>query len=452
MRIERRAWYQSVNQVPTNRASCCDLRQHGSEYICLDLPWTLNFDEEHFDEELRTRMGALRAIAAGLALLLSVILYRGQHSIFNSILVSRTFPAVWTPANLSSPCTYPLLDPDLRLCEDAVLDGDRVLVSCDRGRFSWNTATGPMLDPTSTGSLWLYKPSARSITRLTITEFPVAHVFHPVGLALRFPDAYVVNQGKTATTIEHLHLDEDGTARWLRTLSFPSQHPAPNALALTPDGTGLYVSNDKRFTPRVSPILSHLETLSSVPLGWVGFINTTTGAYTRAAQGLVFPNGVSVSPDGLHVAVAESAFSRLHIYARDPLTNALEWETVVQLPAIPDNVHYAGLDRVVVGGIPWMPSMDARRQGKGTTKAAAWVMEVLFNQEDEKWEQWDGAPVNASSVTIALPEQPAVKIRTLMQSNGEVIEASTGASYDPERGEVYVAGLADTRGFVVCKV
>ena len=56
-------------------------------------------------------------------------------------------------------------------------------------------------------------------------------------------------------------------------------------------------------------------------------------------QGLGFPAGIALSPDGARLYVGEALFKRMRIYRRDPANGALALEETVDLGTSPDNLN-----------------------------------------------------------------------------------------------------------------
>lgn len=73
-----------------------------------------------------------------------------------------------------------------------------------------------------------------------------------------------------------------------------------------------------------------------------------------AASGLVFANGVALSPDGRELYVAESTARRLRVFARDPFSGRLAPRGARELPAGPDNIDVDETGRLWVGAHPKM--------------------------------------------------------------------------------------------------
>lgn len=440
----------------------------------------------------------LQRTVALVALILSVIWYRSGDVIKNSILFKSTFPVGYVAkSNYATDC-LPIGNPtdtpeeSLKYCEDIafweILDNTGkaeqrlLLASCDPGRKSWNTVMGPLHDPKPHGALWVHVPPERGSSstptkaqRITLKNYPEGHDFHPLGLEI-YPsyggnssNLYVINHSRERTVIEQFLLNpaDPTTATHIRTLTSP-YFISPNSLTLTsPDS--FYVSNDHLFTRRL-PILGHflpiIESILALPLSFVSHINLSPPSssnddaiiikHTFAALFLPFPNGISLSPSGTQVALALTSQNKVLFYERDPATNVLTKRThTIPVPFCPDNVrwtHGGTDDELIVTGHPHFPSITAVAANKTGAASASWVVSIHPN--DNTADKLTGrgefdldAPVSASSKISGW------SMTTLFQSDGseEGLMTSSTALKDPKSGVLYVSGLYDERGVVMCR-
>jgi hypothetical protein len=272
---------------------------------------------------------------------------------------------------------------ELKYCEDAALwdlldhskklKERRVIITCDPGRKAWNTVMGPLANPYPHGGLWTYIPGKKSadLRRLTLTNYPKGHDFHPLGLDI-YPsyggnasNLFVVNHARERTVIEQFTLSpsEPTQATWVRTI-VSNYFVSPNSIALT-SPTSFYVSNDHLLTRRLPTFLGHVlpitETMLGLPLGWLSHISLEHPSsnshdvpkirHTFAALGISFANGVALSPDGKQVALASSSLGEIYFYSRSP-NNTLKHTHTVPMPFSPDNIRFDGEGALLVAGHP----------------------------------------------------------------------------------------------------
>jgi hypothetical protein len=423
----------------------------------------------------------------------SVIWYRSGDVIQNSILFKSDFPVGYVAKSSYATDCFPIGNPtdtpeeSLKYCEDIafwdLLDNAGkaeqrlLLASCDPGRRSWNTVMGPLHDPKPHGALWVHVPPERGSSsaptkaqRITLKNYPEGHDFHPLGLEI-YPsyggnssNLYVINHARERSVIEQFLLNpsDPTTATHIRTLTSP-YFISPNSLTLTsPDS--FYVSNDHLFTRRL-PILGLflpiIESILALPLSFVSHIDLSSPSsnddtilkHTFASLFLPFPNGISLSPSGTQVALAVTSQNKVLFYERDPATNVLTKRThAVAVPFCPDNVRWThGTDELIVTGHPHFPSINAVVANTKGAASASWVVSINPNDAGDKLTgrgEFDlDAPVPASSKVSGW------SMTTLFQSDGSEggLMTSSTALKDPKSGVLYVSGLYDERGVVMCR-
>lgn len=362
----------------------------------------------------------------------------------------------------------------MKYCEDATfwdrygstgtLEDRSIILSCDPGRKSWNTVMGPLLNPDPHGALWLYLPGKGSNPqRMVFRHFPDGHDFHPLGLEIwpsidgESSNLFVVNHARERTVIEQFTLSPANPteAVWIRTLS-SKYFVSPNGLAMT-SPTSFYVTNDHLMTRRLSNLLAQVETLLSLPLGWVAHVTVTDAnnaqedpiaTHSVVSFGVSFANGVALSPDHKQLAVASSVMSEVHFYARDTGTNSLAYSHTVPVPFACDNIMYDDRGDLLVAGHPHFASLAAVAKNK-TDVAPSWVVSISPRKENVTFDSvaFDTrAPVSASTRANAVASH---EVETLFQSNGQFWSSSTTGLRDSRTGNLYVAGLYE-EGLLKC--
>lgn len=428
---------------------------------------------------------------ACIAGILGIIVLRSGRVAKNTILSKHDFPVgYYAEGNFDTDCTT-LKAPDLKYCEDAtfwdILDGtgkfaDRVvLISCDANRKSWNTVMGPLRNPEGHGSLWVYEPSnrrddpaRRKVQRLELKGYPAGHDFHPLGVEI-FPsyagnasNLYVINHARARTVIEQFTLSPSALtiATHVRTISSP-YFISPNSLALTsPDS--FYVTNDHLMTrrlPVVGNALAVTESVLGLPLGFVSHITLSPKSKSEsdapaiqshkfAAPFVSFANGIAISPDGTHAAVASSTLTKINIYKRDAATNALTLVQTVPMPFLPDNVMYThNGSALIVGGHPNFPDLTQVAKNTSGALAPSWVTSISITRDEADAplapvQEFDAqAPVSAMGM---VPPVPGYELKTLFQSDGMGFLSSSTGLVDPVTGTLYISGLYAEEGLLVC--
>ncbi|KAF5367543.1 hypothetical protein D9758_003669 [Tetrapyrgos nigripes] len=413
--------------------------------------------------------------------LLGAWLYRGRHSIVNSILTNSTssLPEGYLYVGDALSNCETLKAPELKYCEDVTFwdvhngpNTEKVLVvTCDAGRKEWNTVMGPLQNPDPHGSIWLYSPSGKEPVRVTLQDYPAGHDFHPLGIEI-YPsfagnasNMYVVNHAREHTFIEQFVISPSSpSAKYVRTLSSP-WFIAPNALALTsPDS--FYVTNDHVMTrrlPYVGHVLPLLETVLTLPLSYTSHItldpNPTSStpilSHEIAAPFIPFSNGISISPSGEELAIASSSLSQIFFYTRNTTTNELKYKGTEKVPFASDNINYDESGALIVGGHPHFPTL-AGVAAKKRDLAPSWVVALK-----PKTQESAAASPNASvefdtaaplSAQQNVPAPTNYELETIFQSNGNFFSSSSTGLRDLKAGKVYVAGLYAEEGVLVCNI
>jgi arylesterase/paraoxonase len=107
---------------------------------------------------------------------------------------------------------------------------------------------------------------------------------------------------------------------------------SPNDLVAV-SKTQFYVTNDHGSH---TPFGAKLENYLMLPRANVLYFDGNV--FKEAVTGLVFANGINVSPDGNHLYVAETMAHRIQTFVRDPFSGKLTPDVTFTLPAGPDNI------------------------------------------------------------------------------------------------------------------
>ncbi|HUD52893.1 strictosidine synthase family protein [Parvibaculum sp.] len=141
---------------------------------------------------------------------------------------------------------------------------------------------------------------------------------------------FVVNHAEAGNAIEIFDIAEDGTLAHVKSVADPLLVSPNDVVAVGPDA--FYATND-HGSKGVGAQLSDLLLLRNAN---VVYYDGT--AMRKAADMLLFPNGINVSPDGATIYVAESLGAALHVYTRDPATGALTARDYTRLGTGLDNI------------------------------------------------------------------------------------------------------------------
>ena len=157
---------------------------------------------------------------------------------------------------------------------------------------------------------------------------------------------FVVNHGADGRshTIELFDAEEDGTLRHVRTIG-SSALTSPNDVAAV-SSEQFYVTNDPFDVPVFERVLNYL----GVPTGNVAYYND--GVVRPVADNLRFPNGITRSPDGQWLLVAESLGRTITVFQRNPFTGQLSKRRNIDVKMAPDNMIVLPDGTTVVAGHP----------------------------------------------------------------------------------------------------
>jgi arylesterase / paraoxonase len=180
-------------------------------------------------------------------------------------------------------------------------------------------------------------------------------LFHPHGISLyRAPDGSLTLMAVNHMTPERsavdiFEVDTANGARLKETGDIQGDKLIhPNDVAAVGKDQ-FYVTNDHGSRTELGMTLENYLTL---PRANVLFFDGMI--FREAATGLVFANGINVSPDGNHVYVAESTARRVQTFKRDPFTGRLTPENAFAFPSGPDNIDVGDKGDLWIAGHPKM--------------------------------------------------------------------------------------------------
>lgn len=162
--------------------------------------------------------------------------------------------------------------------------------------------------------------------------------FHPVGLDLRVQAdgsrrLYVVNRPAPGRSVVEIYELRDRQAIFRQRLEDPLLVSANDLVAL--DDDELYVTNDL-----IGPAWrASLDTLLGLAVGNV--VHYRQGQWQLVIDHLAFANGITLSPAGDHLYVAEMRAGTVRDYSRDPVTGRLNAKArVFRVPGNVDNLSW----------------------------------------------------------------------------------------------------------------
>jgi arylesterase/paraoxonase len=121
------------------------------------------------------------------------------------------------------------------------------------------------------------------------------------------------------------------------------------------------------------------------------------GGFTTAIPGLVFPNGINVSPDGRAVYVAAVTWRSVLVYDRDPVTDRLTHRRDIPIASGGDNIEVDAQGQLWIGSHPKLLAVP-RHEADAANPAPSQVLRVSADGErvDEIYLN-DGHPIAAAS-------------------------------------------------------
>ncbi|MFN8640193.1 MAG: SMP-30/gluconolactonase/LRE family protein [Candidatus Binatia bacterium] len=253
------------------------------------------------------------------------------------------------------------------------------------------------------GGIWSYPLDPAGAAPVNLT--PDASVYlQPHGISLwREPDGraalFVVNHpapghGWPAHTVEIYDLAGDALSH-RATLTDPRLVMPNDLVAVGLDR--FYVTNTHAHGPgRLQALETYLQ------LRGAEVLHYGPGGFTTAIPGLVFPNGINVSPDGRTVYVAAVTWRSVLMYDRDPVSDALTHRRDVPIGSGGDNIEVDGDGQLWIGSHPKLLAVP-RHAENAANPAPAQVLRVSADGErvDEIY-LGDGRPIAAASAAARL--------------------------------------------------
>jgi len=151
-----------------------------------------------------------------------------------------------------------------------------------------------------------------------------------------------------------------GTLTHRKTVADPRLTYANDVVAVAPDR--FYVTIDHGYG---SGIMRKIEDYGRVPWGYVLYYDGSS--LKQVADGIRYPNGITISADGKMLYVASTTQPALIVYDRDPATAALSNRRDIALPSGADNLERDDKGRIWTGAHPQLLKTAAALSKPGLT-------------------------------------------------------------------------------------
>ncbi len=175
--------------------------------------------------------------------------------------------------------------------------------------------------------------------------------FHPHGISLWTGEdgaqrLFVINHPRSGGhTVEIFDVGGAGMLTHAETIRHDALLSPNDLVAVGP--RAFYASNDRRFAGGLGAVL---ETYLALPLTSVSYFDGESGSLV--AEGLVFANGVAVSPGGRTLYVAEAMGRRVSVFDRAPQSGELTRQDRLAVDTMPDNIELDAQGRLLIGAHP----------------------------------------------------------------------------------------------------
>lgn len=175
-----------------------------------------------------------------------------------------------------------------------------------------------------------------------LREVSPAHItdFHPHGISLwREPDGrlflFVINhrQANPAHVVERFEWKNDSLIH-LESISNPERMTSPNDLVAVGE-RAFYVTNDHYYATR--GLGRTLEDYLQRSIAFVNYFNGTS--FITVADGIAYPNGITLSPDHSKIIVAATTGRKVLVYDRNLSTGALKLNQTIAVDTGVDNIE-----------------------------------------------------------------------------------------------------------------
>lgn len=275
------------------------------------------------------------------------------------------------------------------------------------------------------GAIYYYDLNKTDAKPINVTP-DVGADFRPHGIALFGQSLFVVSHPGAdlsgdlvvdgpAHTIEVFAISGTTLAH-RRTITDEALLISPNDIAPVSDDQ-FYVTNDHGSGGR---FMRKVEDYLRIPRSHLLFYDGS--GFTRLPGQYRYANGVATSHDGLQVYLAAVTDREVHVFARDPESNALTLESTVFVDTGPDNIDVDASGDLWIGSHPKLVTLAGFLAGRGT---------------------------QSPSQVLRLDRDDGFGVEEVMLSDGSDLSASTVAA---RFGDRLLVGAVLSPGFLDCRM
>ena len=202
-------------------------------------------------------------------------------------------------------------------------------------------------DENPAGAIWVLDLNAPNALPIDVSAGLVATGFQPHGISLyRAPDGkktlFVINHANKRQTVEVFDVN-GATLTHRGTVTGPELVSPNDIVGVGPDA--FYVTND-----HANPQGSWMRTAEDYLRLKMTTVQFYDGAnFSTALSGIGGSNGINVSADGKSLYLSAASERTVHVYDRDPATNALSERATVPVPGFADNIEVLADGNLLLG-------------------------------------------------------------------------------------------------------
>ncbi len=258
---------------------------------------------------------------------------------------------------------------------------------------------------TPNGGIWSLDLNQANSQPL-LMQHDLEGVFHPHGIAL-----YDAGERKLLYVVNHLTATEheidvfevvSPTQLALQKRIRYDALISPNDIYVVAEDR-FYVTNDHAY-PRHT-VMEKLEDYLGLALASISYYDGSRGQIVL--DGLQYPNGLVVSPDGRWLIVAETTGRGLSRFERGELPNAWQFKDFLPLDAGVDNLEWLDENTLLTAAHPHVLSFVAHMHDPGTLSPSE-VIRIKLSEKAMQAETVmldDGEQISGSSVAAMYQQQ-----------------------------------------------
>lgn len=244
-------------------------------------------------------------------------------------------------------------------------DTGRVFVSAAQRRpYHGNGFPHPDGDHSGNGIYSFLLDDPEGTLQLVSPDAPVGFSPHGIDLLAREDGQdrlFVVNHSLQGHhSIEIFDLSPDGILSWQESVRYPDLRAPNDVIAV--GHRQFYATNDRMIMNSLGPII---EGYLGVPLSDVSYFDGENGRI--AAAGFLYANGISQSPDGQTIYVAEVLGRRVSLFERAGADGTLRKIGQIPIHTAPDNITVSQDGTLWIGAHPRIFEFLAHAQDETLT-------------------------------------------------------------------------------------